>query len=73
MKRDELLQQIAALPVGADVGIQIGEDHLDIVEVDAWGEGQFGALRCQPNDLRDLQASWGLPASLRECLAPEHS
>jgi hypothetical protein len=73
MKRDELLQRIAALPASADVGIQIGDDHLDIVEVGTWGEGQFGVLRCRPSDLRDLLVSWGLPASLREFLAPELS
>jgi hypothetical protein len=60
MMRDELIQQIATLPEDADVGIQIGDDHLDIAEVLAWGDGSFGALRCHPSDLRDLLASQGL-------------
>jgi len=60
MMRDELMQQIATLPADADVGIQIGDDHLDIAEVLAWGDGSFGALRCHPNDLRDLLAERGL-------------
>ncbi|GAA2641246.1 hypothetical protein [Paractinoplanes durhamensis] len=60
MMRDDLLQRIAALPANADVGIQIGDDHLDITDVIAWGDGDFGALRCHPNDVRDLLAAWGL-------------
>lgn len=59
--RDELLQRIAALPEDADVGVQIGEEHLDIAEVIVWGEDQFGALRCDAADLRDVLISWGLP------------
>ena len=54
MMRDELMLQVATLPADADVGVQIGDDHLDIAEVVAWGDGGFGALRCHPNDLRDL-------------------
>jgi hypothetical protein len=54
MMRDDLLQQLAALPADADVGVQIGDDHLDIADVIAWGNGSFGALRCYPNDVRDL-------------------
>ena len=65
MMRDELLQRIAALPAGADVGIQVGDDHLDIADVVAWGNDSFGALRCHPNDLRDLLLAWGVPAELR--------
>jgi hypothetical protein len=42
MKRRELLQRIAALPPDADVGVQIGDDHLDISDVVAWGDGTFG-------------------------------
>jgi len=57
MMRDELMKQIATLPADADVGIQIGDDHLDIDEVIVWGDGGFGALRCHPNDLRDLLAA----------------
>jgi hypothetical protein len=58
MKRRELLQRIAALPPDADVGVQIGDDHLDISDVVAWGEGAFGALRCHRGDLRDLIRAW---------------
>lgn len=61
MMRDELLRQIAALPPDTDVGIQIGDEHLDVVSVVVWGDGNFGALRCQPNDYRDLIAAWGVP------------
>src|SRR5262245_38757187 len=37
MMRDELLRQIADLPEDADVGLQIGNAHLDIAEVIVWG------------------------------------
>lgn len=50
MKRSELLRRILALPADADVGVQIGEEHLDIADVVAWGDGAFGALRCCPAD-----------------------
>jgi hypothetical protein len=46
MKRRELLQRIAALPPDADVGVQIGDEHLDISDVVVWGGGTFGALQC---------------------------
>jgi hypothetical protein len=68
MKRDELLQRIATLPEDADIGIQIGVDHLDIVDVIMWGEGGFGAVRCNSVDLRDVLFEWGLPADVREQL-----
>jgi hypothetical protein len=58
MKRRELLQRIAALPPDADVGVQIGDDHLDISDVVAWGDGTLGALRCHRGDLRDLFRAW---------------
>jgi hypothetical protein len=70
MKRDELLRTIAAMPAGVDMGIQIGDDYLDIAEVVEWGDGEFCALRCHPNDLRDVLAAWGLPGELRARLAP---
>lgn len=60
MMRDELLERIATLPAYADVGIQIGDDHLDITDVILWGDGGFGALTCHPNDVRDLFLAWGL-------------
>ncbi|GLY96789.1 hypothetical protein Acsp02_40430 [Actinoplanes sp. NBRC 103695] len=59
MMRDELLQRIAALPEDADVGFQIGDDHLDIAEVIVWGVDQFGALKCDAGDLRDVLIAWG--------------
>lgn len=60
MMRDELLERIAALPADADVGVQIGDDHLDITDVIPWGAGRFGALTCHPNDVRDLLRAWRL-------------
>jgi hypothetical protein len=71
MMRDELLQRIAALPAEADVGVQIGDDHLDIADVVLWGDGAFGALRCHANDLNDTLAAWGLSSELRNRLALE--
>jgi len=54
MMRDELLQRLAALPEDSDVGVQIGDDYLDITDVVPWGDGSFGALRCHSSDLRDM-------------------
>lgn len=69
MMRDELLQRIVALPARVDVGIQVGDAHLDIAEVTTWGDGGFGALRCHSRDLRDVLLDWGLPRDLRRRLA----
>lgn len=69
MMRDELLQRIAALPEDSDVGVQIGDDHLDIADVVPWGDGTFGALRCHSSDLRDMLVAWELPRDLRDRLA----
>jgi hypothetical protein len=69
MRRDELMKKIAALPAEADVGIQIGEDHLDIADVVPWGGGSFGAIRCQSCDLRDALLAWGVPKDRRDRLA----
>jgi len=33
MMPDELVQRVAALPADSDVGVQIGDDHLDITDV----------------------------------------
>ena len=66
MMRDELLQRIAALPADSDVGVQIGDEHLDIAEVVPWGDGTFGALRCQASDLRDMLVAWKAPRDLRD-------
>lgn len=62
MMRNELLRQIAALPENTDVGIQFGADHLDIAEIVPWGNGQFGALKCDAGDLRDVILAGGFPA-----------
>ena len=70
MMRDELLRQIAALPADSDVGVQIGDDHLDITDAVAWGDGSFGALQCHSGDLRDMVVAWDLPRDLRDRLAP---
>jgi hypothetical protein len=70
MMRDELLQRITALPSDSDVGVQIGDDHLDITEVVPFGDGTFGALRCHSRDLRDMLVAWELPRDLRDRLAP---
>jgi hypothetical protein len=69
MMRDELLHQIAALPEDSDVGVQIGDDQLDITDVVSWGDGAFGALRCRSSDVRDMLVAWELPGDLRDRLA----
>jgi len=66
MTRDELLQLIAAVPAGTDIGIQLGNEHLDIVDLVPWGDGQFIALKCHPTDLRDLLLAWELPREQRK-------
>ena len=60
MMRDELLQQISALPPDTDIGIQVGGDHLDIADLVPWGDGAFVALRCHSSDLRDMLLQWGI-------------
>lgn len=59
MKRDELLERISALPANVDIGIQVGDEHLDIVDVCPWGDGAFVALRCHAPDIRDVLLAWG--------------
>jgi hypothetical protein len=68
--RDDLLKQISALPPDADIGIQIGDDHLDIGDLVPWGEGGFVALRCHSGDLRDVLSEWDLPDHQRVRLLP---
>jgi hypothetical protein len=53
MMRDDLLRQLSALPPEVDVGIQIGDDHLDIADLVCWGDG-FVVLTCHSGDLRDV-------------------
>ena len=71
MKRHELMQRIAALPADADVGVRIGADILDIMDVVPWGDGSFAALECHQGDLRDLLMEWKLPRDLRRRLVSE--
>jgi hypothetical protein len=62
MMRDDLLNQLSALPPDVDIGIQIGEDHLDIADLVPWGDGGFVALKCHSGDLRDLLSELGMSA-----------
>jgi hypothetical protein len=62
MTRDDLLMKLSALPPDADIGIQVGDEHLDIAELVPWGDG-FVALTCHAPDLRDLLRSWGVSGS----------
>jgi tRNA(Ile)-lysidine synthetase-like protein len=71
MMRDELLQQISALPPDTDIGIQIGNDHLDIEDIVPWGDGGFIALSCHSRDLRDLLLEWGIPENSRKRIVPD--
>jgi hypothetical protein len=70
MMRDELLKRITALPSEADVGVQIGDGHVEIADLVPWGDGNFIALKCHPNDLHDLLLEWGLPNEQRGRIAP---
>jgi hypothetical protein len=65
MMRNDLLTQLSALPPDADVGIQLGDDHLDIAGLVPWGDG-FVALTCHAGDLRDVLRDWGLSVSRGE-------
>jgi hypothetical protein len=56
MMRDTLLRRILELPQGVDVGVRIGEHSLDITDVVAWGDGEFGGLQCDFRDIRDVMA-----------------
>jgi hypothetical protein len=53
MTRDELLKLLSALPGNVDVGIQFGDDHLDITDLIP-GDGEFATLRCHSADLCDV-------------------
>lgn len=68
MLRDELLKQLLALPAGANIGIQIGDAHLDIADVMPWGDEGFVDLCCDLADLRDVLMEWGVPADKRDRL-----
>ena len=73
MMRDQLLKRITALPSEVDVGVQIGDGHVDIADLMPWGDGSFIALKCHPEDLRDLLLEMGLPKEQRRRIAPDVS
>ncbi|MEV6842583.1 hypothetical protein [Actinoplanes sp. NPDC051411] len=66
MKRSELLRRILALPADADIGVQIGDDHLDISDVVAWGTGR--SARFSVTVLTFVTSSW--PGSQRLPVSP---
>lgn len=68
MMRDDLLKKLMALPPHADVGIEIGNDPLDISDVVLDGDEDFAVLKCHAGDLHDVLWKWGLPARQREQL-----
>jgi hypothetical protein len=61
MTRNELLEQISALPPETDIGIQVGGETLDITDLVPWGDGRFVALKCHSGDLHDVLLQWGIP------------
>ena len=69
MMRDELLQQISALPPDTDIGIQVGGDHLDIADLVPWGGGGYVALKCHSSDLRDMLVQWGISKQQQDRIA----
>jgi len=66
MLRDELLKQLSALPEDANIGVQIGNEHLDVTNLTPWGDEGFVDLQCHTADLRDVLLAWGLPADKRD-------
>ena len=68
MLRDDLLRQLSALPADADIGVRIGDQHLDVTDLAPWGDEGFVDLRCHPADLGDVLLEWGLPARRRRQL-----
>lgn len=66
MKRDDLLAHLSSLPADTEIGVQLGDAHLDIAEVSPWGDGAFVALACHEGDLRDVLSEWGISADRRE-------
>jgi hypothetical protein len=73
MLRDQLLKQLSALPSDAVIGVQIGNEHLDVTDVTPWGDEGFVDLQCDPADLRDVLMEWGLPAHKRQQLVATDS
>jgi hypothetical protein len=68
MMRDELLKHLSALPADANIGVRIGDGHLDITDVAPWGDEGFVVLRCHAPDVRDVLMEWGLPDPVCEHL-----
>jgi len=66
MLRDELLKQLSTLPADTNIGVQIGDQHLDVTDLTPWGDEGFVALQCHAGDLRDVLVEWGMPAHKRE-------
>jgi hypothetical protein len=66
MLRDELINKLSALPEGANIGVQIGTEHLDVTDITPWGDEGFVDLQCDAADLRDVLLMWGLPADKRD-------
>jgi hypothetical protein len=61
MNRDELLRHLVTYPPETEIGVQLGDQNLDISDVTAWGGGAFVALECLEVDLRDLLTEWHIP------------
>lgn len=60
MIRDELLGQLAALPPGADIVVDLGRTEEDIVAIEGLSyhdESNSITLKPHPNDLRDVFAA----------------
>jgi hypothetical protein len=69
MTRDDLLQQISNLPPDADIGIDVGGEHVDIVGLAPAAEGGLVVLQCHLPDVLDMLAEWGIPKRQRERIA----
>jgi hypothetical protein len=69
MMRNDLLQQISSLPSDADIGIEVGGEHVDIAGLAPATEGGLVVLRCHLPDVLDMLAEWGIPKQQREQIA----
>ena len=68
MKNDVLLGRLSTLPADAEIGVRIGDEHLNVTDLTSWGDSGFLELQCHDGDLRDMLTGWGLPADERERL-----
>ena len=66
MLRDELMNRLSALPEGANIGVQLGTEHLNVTDLTPWGDKGFVDLQCDAADLRDVLLMLGLPAAKRD-------